>query len=430
MVKKTTILQWMLTTLWVAMGAGLVVLLVAAIRKEDTQLCTGINVVIKGVSNNFFVDKKDILKSIDEYIDGSPVGQSVNLLNLKVLENDLQKNIWVKQAQLYFDNNAMLQVIVIEREPVARVFTNSGTTFYIDSATTMLPLSEKYSARLPVFTGFPSDKAVLLKQDSLLLKDIYTISMAIQQDTFWMAMIDQIDITPQRNFELVPKVGNSIIIFGDAVNATEKLQKLLLFYKEVIVKTGWDKYSVINVQYANQIVAKRKGAEDKTSDSLRTLQLMHLMAYTAEQQANDSLQNFLQDNEHNTTDINLIQQSIQRDDNGDVLNSIEANHPKGIPVIASPVVTKPLRANNAGKTVNVHSSLATTGKAATSTVNNPVKPNTTTLKPVKIIIKPVKIIVKPVKVIVKPIEVKAIYTKPAGNKPTIKKPVINPGNDY
>lgn len=430
MVKKTTILQWMLTTLWVAMGAGLVVLLVAAIRKEDTQLCTGINVVIKGVSNNFFVDKKDILKSIDEYIDGSPVGQSVNLLNLKVLENDLQKNIWVKQAQLYFDNNAMLQVIVIEREPVARVFTNSGTTFYIDSATTMLPLSEKYSARLPVFTGFPSDKAVLLKQDSLLLKDIYTISMAIQQDTFWMAMIDQIDITPQRNFELVPKVGNSIIIFGDAVNATEKLQKLLLFYKEVIVKTGWDKYSVINVQYANQIVAKRKGAEDKTSDSLRTLQLMHLMAYTAEQQANDSLQNFLQDNEHNTTDINLIQQSIQRDDNGDVFNNIEATNPKGIPVIASPVLIKPLRVNNAGKTANVHPPLATTGKPATSTTNNPVKPNTTTLKPVKIIIKPVKIIVKPVKVIVKPVEVKAIYTKPAGNKPIIKKPVINPGNDY
>ena len=428
MVKKTTILQWMLTTLWVAMGAGLVVLLVAAIRKEDTQLCTGINVVIKGVSNNFFVDKKDILKSIDEYIDGSPVGQSVSLLNLKVLENDLQKNIWVKQAQLYFDNNAMLQVIVMEREPVARVFTNSGTTFYIDSATAMLPLSEKYSARLPVFTNFPSDKAVLLKQDSLLLKDIYTISMAIQQDTFWMAMIDQIDITPQRNFEFVPKVGNSIIIFGDAVNVTEKLQKLLLFYKEVIVKTGWDKYSVINVQYANQIVAKRKGAEDKTSDSLRTLQLMYLMAYTAEQQANDSLQNFLQDNEHNTTDINLIQQSIQRDDNGDVFNSIEATNPKGIPVIASPVLTKPLRVNNVEKTANVHTSLATEGKPATSTASNAVKPNTTTVKPVKIIIKPVKVIVKPV-------EVKAINTKPAGNipvinKPTIKKPVIKPGNDY
>jgi cell division protein FtsQ len=398
----------MLTTLWLAMGAGLIVLLVAAIRKEDTQPCTGINVVIKGVSNNFFVDKKDILKSIDEYIDGSPVGQPVHLLNLKALENDLQKNIWVKQAQLFFDNNAKLQVIVVEREPVARVFTNSGTTFYIDSATAMLPLSEKYSARLPVFTNFPSDKAVLLKQDSLLLKDIYTISMAIQKDTFWMAMIDQIDITPQRNFELVPKVGNSIIVFGDALNATEKLHKLLLFYKEVIVKTGWDKYSVINVQYANQVVAKRKGAEDKTSDSLRTLQLMHLMAYSAEQQANDSLQNFSQDNEHNTTDVNLIQQSIQRDDNSDNSNITEATNPQGIPVIVPPVLIKPVAVQKVAS--------ITSGKPAIATATKPAKPRPVMLKPAK------------------PIEkkgaVKLINTKQLSSKPVVKKPATKPNNDY
>jgi cell division protein FtsQ len=408
MVKKQTILKWMLTTLWLAMGAGLIVLLVAAIRKEDTQPCTGINVVIKGVSNNFFVDKKDILKSIDEYIDGSPVGQPVHLLNLKALENDLQKNIWVKQAQLFFDNNAKLQVIVVEREPVARVFTNSGTTFYIDSATAMLPLSEKYSARLPVFTNFPSDKAVLLKQDSLLLKDIYTISMAIQKDTFWMAMIDQIDITPQRNFELVPKVGNSIIVFGDALNATEKLHKLLLFYKEVIVKTGWDKYSVINVQYANQVVAKRKGAEDKTSDSLRTLQLMHLMAYSAEQQANDSLQNFSQDNEHNTTDVNLIQQSIQRDDNSDISNITEATNPQGIPIIVPPVLIKPVAVQKMAT--------VTSGKPAIATAIKIPKPS------------PVK--VKSVKPNEKKVVIKVTNTKQLSNKTVEKKPAPKPSNDY
>jgi cell division protein FtsQ len=409
MVKKQTILNWMLTTLWLAMGAGLVVLLVAAIRKEDSQPCTGINVVIKGVSNNFFVDKKDILKSIDEYIDGSPVGQPVHLLNLKALESDLQKNIWVKQAQLFFDNNAILQVIVVEREPVARVFTNSGTTFYIDSATAMLPLSEKYSARLPVFTNFPSDKAVLLKQDSLLLKDIYTISMAIQKDSFWMAMIDQIDITPQRNFELVPKVGNSIIVFGDAVNATEKLHKLLLFYKEVIIKTGWDKYSVINVQYANQVVAKRKGAEDKTSDSLRTLQLMHLMAFSAEQQANDSLQNFVQDNEHNTTDVNLIQQSIQRDDNGDMSNITETTNLQGIPVIVPSVLIKPLVVKKEAGTASNNHNLINKNKPAIIAVSK---------------------LAKPKQMAVKPFAVKAVNTKQVSSKPVAKKPVAKPSNDY
>jgi len=416
MIKKQTILQWIQTTLWLAMGAGLVVLLVAAIRKEDSQLCTGINVAIKGVSNNFFVDKKDILKSINEYIDGSPVGQPVHLLNLKALESDLQKNVWVKQVQLFFDNNAILQVIVLEREPVARVFTNSGTTFYIDSAVAMLPLSEKYSARLPVFTNFPSDKAVLQKQDSLLLKDIYTISMAIQKDTFWMAMIDQIDITPQRNFELVPKVGNSIIVFGNALDATEKLQKLLLFYKEIIVKTGWDKYSVINVQFANQVVAKRKGAEDITSDSLRTLQLMHLMAISAEQQANDSLQNFLQDTEHNTTDINLIQQSIQRDDNSDVSSITEATNLQGMPIIIPSVRVKPVAVKETVSTAIVLHPLSNKGKPLTVGRSK--------------LIKPISSAVAPAYKKVIPVTKKVVNTKQVNSKPVEKKPAVTPNNDY
>lgn len=334
MVKGKTILKWLVTTVWIAVGAGVIVLLVAAIQKEDQQKCSGITVTIKGVSNNFFVDKDDILKALNDYIEGSPVGQPLHSFNLVALETELQKNIWVKKIQLFFDSNNRLQVNVLEREPVARVFTNTGTTFYIDSSLAMLPLSEKFSARLPVFTNFPSDKAVLTKADSVLLKNIFIISTAIQKDPFRMAMIEQVDITAQRNFEFLPKIGSTTILFGDATKVEEKFSKLLLFYKNVMTKCGWNYYSVVNVQYANQVVAKRKGAEDKTADSLRTLQLMQLIAYTAEQQANDSMQMFATDNEQNSTDINLIQQSMQRDDNSGFSTASETTNLRGIPVIS------------------------------------------------------------------------------------------------
>ena len=64
LVKTKTILKWTFTTLWVALGAGVLVLLVAAIKKEESQKCAGLNIVIKGVSNNFFVDKNDIIWSM------------------------------------------------------------------------------------------------------------------------------------------------------------------------------------------------------------------------------------------------------------------------------------------------------------------------------------------------------------------------------
>ena len=304
-------------------------LLVAAIQKKDARKCTGVEVNIKGVNNNFFVDKNDILETITAICDGRPVGKTVGSFNLGAIEKALQENIWVKGAQLFFDNNEKLQVNVLEREPVARVFTTNGATFYIDSSLAMLPLSEKFSARLPVFTNFPSDDRVLLNADSNLLKDILTVSMAIQQDTFNMAMIDQVDITPQRNFEMMPKFGNTIIAFGDGKNALEKFSKLRLFYKQVMAKAGWNKYSEINVQYSNQVVAKRKGVEEVKADSIRTLQLMKVIADNAERLSNDSLQTITTDNEHNTTNSSIIQQSVERDDNNPTANASEVTKPQG-----------------------------------------------------------------------------------------------------
>ena len=46
-----------------------------------------------------------------------------------------------------------------------------------------------------------------------------------------MAMVEQVDITPERIFEMVPKIGNQLIIFGDATDTEIKLDKLKLFYK-------------------------------------------------------------------------------------------------------------------------------------------------------------------------------------------------------
>ncbi len=304
-----------MATLWVALGGATIFLLVAAIKSKGEHRCKGIEINIHGVSNNFFVDKKDIENAITTSEKINPVGKTIGSFNLKKMELELEKDVWIKSAELFFDNNEVLQVTVYEREPIARIFSTVGSTFYIDNELAMLPLSEKFSARLPVFTGFPTDSKILSKADSSLLLDIKNLSLAIQKDSFSMAMIEQIEITPQRLFEMIPKIGNQVIVFGDGNDVSTKLDKLKLFYKEIMVKAGWNNYSVINVQYKNQVVAKRKDAADIAADSLRTLQLMKAIAERAELAAGDSLQTILPDNNRNTVDSSMIQQSIQRDDN-------------------------------------------------------------------------------------------------------------------
>jgi cell division protein FtsQ len=338
--KRYSIKRIMLTTLWVGIAACIAALLVAGVRKNDAERCRAVEINIKGVSDNFFLDKADILNSISVISNGNPVGKSVGSFNLRLMEKELQKNEWVKSAELFFDNNATLQVIVHEREPVARVFSSRGVSFYIDDENAVLTLSEKFSARLPVFTGFPAGNTGLTCADSNLLNDIKKMSLAIRKDSFRMALIEQVDITPQGMFEMVPKIGNQAIIFGDAANIEEKFYKLQVFYKEVMVKAGWGTYSQINLQYKGQVVARRRGAEDVSADSLRTLQVMQQIADNAERQASDSLQTMLQENEGNAPDSSMIQQSIERDVNPETSNDAENVKPRESSVEKPVVVQK------------------------------------------------------------------------------------------
>lgn len=338
--KRYNIKNILLGTLWVLLGAGSIVLLVAAVNKKDTKQCRGIEVNISGVSNNFFIDKADVLKIINHFAGTGAVGKPIADFDLVKMESALKKDVWIKEAEMFFDNNEVLQVAVAEREPIARVFTPGGNTFYIDNTTKMLPLSEKFSARVPVFTGFPSEARILTKPDSSLLGDIRDLSTQIQADSFLMAMIDQVDITSQRTFEMVPKIGNQVIVFGDASDAAAKFRKLKLFYKKVMLQMGWSKYSIINLQYKNQVVAKIRGKDDVSSDSLRTIQMMDIIAANAARWTEDSIHAVMQE-ERKENDSSMIQQSLERDDAAYSPDTNEEPKPQERSV-AAPVIPKPV----------------------------------------------------------------------------------------
>src|SRR5205085_10412460 len=158
-------------------------------------------------------------------------GELVNSFNLHALETKLKQNVWIQNAELYFDNRDVLHITITEKEPVARIFTTEGQSFYIDSTGAKLPLSDKLSAKVPVFTGFP-DKKILSEKDSQLLDDVRITANYILHDPFWMAQAAQIDITPQKNFEMVPVIGNHIVRLGNAENIENKFRRLMIFYQQ------------------------------------------------------------------------------------------------------------------------------------------------------------------------------------------------------
>jgi len=228
-VNKQHIVKVLIGSFWGALGAAVLVLLIAAMHKKNAAKCNGVDVEIRGVSTNFFIDEADIIGLIQREAGGKMEGRPVEKFNLKKLETGLENDVWIKHAELFFDNNGILKAIIDEREPVARIFSATGATFYVDSSNMILPLSEKFSARLPLFTNFPADTKVLKIADSLLLNNINNLAQIIMADSFLMGMIEQVDIAAGNSFEIIPKIGKQVIEFGDANNAGEKFNKLKLF---------------------------------------------------------------------------------------------------------------------------------------------------------------------------------------------------------
>lgn len=250
-----------------AASTGLVVLLLAANRKEQKHLCKDVRITIKGVSDVFYIDKGDIITILKNGSDKKLIGQPLNEMNLRRMEQLLEKSSWVRDAELYFDSHDVLHITAIEREPIARVFSTGGTSFYIDSAAKRLPLLQKMSIRVPVVTNLPWPKK-MNGRDSALIKSTRDLVVFVASDSFWNAQVAQIDVVNGKFFEIIPTIGNHVIRIGDGENLEEKFGRLFLFYKKVLSKTGFDHYSIVDVQFDGQVVTTQKGTTSKV-DSIQ-----------------------------------------------------------------------------------------------------------------------------------------------------------------
>jgi cell division protein FtsQ len=246
--------------LWSIAGAALILLFVVAWKAKEEKKCTSIQIELVGENTAaLFMDEKEILQIIHEQgvKEGLPIGD----VNLNTLEKYLQTIRWVKNVELFLDNAQSLQVKIEQRIPIARIFTASGNSFYIDKEGLQLPLKQLTVLRLPVFTNFPSDQQKLSKPDSLLLNDILHFTKAVETDSFFMAQTAQVNIATNGDFELIPSVGDHIVLIGSVENIEDKLNRLYTFYKKVWVQSGLNAYQVIDCRFDNQIVALKKGMQ-------------------------------------------------------------------------------------------------------------------------------------------------------------------------
>jgi cell division protein FtsQ len=255
--------QWqkiVIRIIWSIAAAGLIVLFVVSWKAKSAKQLTDIQIELVGESAEaLFMDEISIRVILNER--GVQVGMPIEKINLTQLEKFIEKTEWVKNAEFFINNQLVLEVKIEQRIPIARIFTASGTSFYIDNEGSRLPLKQLTVLNLPVFTGFPTDQPKLSKPDSALLKDVLFFAKTIQKDTFFMAQVAQVNIEPNGTFQMVPTLGDHLVLLGTVDQLEDKLNRLFTFYKKVWLGSGVNAYQYIDCRFNHQVVALKKGLQ-------------------------------------------------------------------------------------------------------------------------------------------------------------------------
>lgn len=239
-------------------AAALVLALVAfAERQQAQQVCRDIVVSMVNQHRNHYLDEAEVLQWMEQVSPGLR-GKAFARIDFRSIEQKLEVNPYIQDAQTFADLKGHLVVQVTLRRPVARIVREQAPDAYIAEDGSVMRVSDKYNSRVLLLSGPMAAKItqtanVKNLEGGTLLLDLIEM---LRGDDFWNAQIAQIEIAEDGNLTLFPQVTGQRIEFGTAENPAEKLKKLMVFYKQILPQRGWTRYERVNVAFDRQIIAE------------------------------------------------------------------------------------------------------------------------------------------------------------------------------
>ena len=232
---------------------------------EKPRLCNKVEINIEDENENGFLKTAEV-KTLLEKKSLYPLNRRTDEINTREIENILLKTAFVNTAQCYITTEGNVKLSLTQRTPIVRVKAESGEDYYIDDNGGVMPNSQ-YTSDMIIVTG------LLNKQYAC--KYISILASTIMADDLWRNQIEQINVLKDKTIEIVPRVGDHIINIGMLPNSRyperrkelvsefvkKQLQRIELFYKYGLSEAGWNKYSYISVEFANQVICTNRDGQ-------------------------------------------------------------------------------------------------------------------------------------------------------------------------
>lgn len=240
--------------LWFVIPVGIVCM--ANVLSQDL-LCTEVDIKFRESEQNYFLKENQILEEIEGALAYTLKGGKLIHNDLNKIENVLKRNKFVRSAKVLSDHKGRILIDIVQECPIARIM-NKDSSYYLTETGRVMPTSYNYTSRVMVVLGTKIND--FLRQDSLAnleQKEAFVELVSyINNDEFLKAQIAVIEVLENNKIVLYPQVTHQKIEFGNCGNYVDKLERLKIFYKQILPRKGWTSYSKVNLEYKNQIICE------------------------------------------------------------------------------------------------------------------------------------------------------------------------------
>ena len=225
----------------------LVFALVKVSRPIQDMVCTGVEYMFTDSDQIRLVDQP-MVENLLAKNDFAPKGKALADIGMSEIAERLSACPYIDTVTCYHTASGKLCVRVTPRHPLLHAFAQDGDEFYVDEQGCIMPAGG-IAVDLPIVTGHVTRKMAATR--------LLPLGKLLQNDEYWSNQAQQIVVDEKGWVEVIPRYSGQRILLGEPKDMEEKLARVRLFYEKAMPKVGWNKYSIINATYKNQIICTK-----------------------------------------------------------------------------------------------------------------------------------------------------------------------------
>ncbi|MFM1772760.1 MAG: hypothetical protein RLZZ71_1902 [Bacteroidota bacterium] len=256
---------------FVLIGAGTLVLWAFSISKHNAQPVPEVRVNIqRGQNIDELITKQEVDSIVHSHF-GLLQGTPMNQIDVSAVQVAVNRHPAIQSCNVYLGVDGVLNIDIRQRAPMFRVMNSDGSGFYVDTLGQSFNLLNRAVAYVPIFSvegvmGSMQYPAIPAYYDEntlglTYLDELIVFGNHMRKNPELKDWAEHVHLTAMGTLEVIPRIGRHVIEYGSIYNLEMKTKMLFQFYRSQVYITDLEKYSRINLNFENQVICEKRGAE-------------------------------------------------------------------------------------------------------------------------------------------------------------------------